>query len=61
MAQVDGNLPHETFFPMVNTIVANDSWWKHDMETLSRLLALCEVNPPAIGRFPSQSASYADL
>ena len=24
------------------------------METISALLALCEVNPPAIGGFPSQ-------
>ena len=24
------------------------SWWYHDMETLSSLLALCEGNPPAL-------------
>ena len=30
------------------------SWWRHQMETFSALLALCEGNPPATGGFPSQ-------
>ena len=30
------------------------SWWRHQMETCSALLALCEGNPPLAGRFPSQ-------
>ena len=35
--------------------------WRHQMETFSTLLALCEGNPPGTGRFPSQRASNADL
>ena len=30
------------------------SWWRHQMETFSELLALCEGNPPVTGGFPSQ-------
>ena len=30
------------------------SWWRHQMETFSALLALCEGNSPVIGEFPSQ-------
>ena len=30
------------------------SWWRHQMETFSVLLALCEGNPPVTGGFPSQ-------
>ena len=30
------------------------SWWNHQMETFSTLLALCEGNPPVSGWFPSQ-------
>ena len=29
-------------------------WWRHQMETFSALLALCEGNPPVSGGFPSQ-------
>ena len=32
----------------------NDAWWRHQMETFSVLLALCEGNPPVTGEFPSQ-------
>ena len=30
------------------------SWWRHQMETFSALLALCEGNSPVTGGFPSQ-------
>ena len=39
----------------------NITWLRHDMETLSTLLVLCEGNPPSTGGFSSQSASNADL
>ena len=29
-------------------------WWRHQMETFSALLTLCEGNPPVTGGFPSQ-------
>ena len=29
-------------------------WWRHQMETFSALLALCEGNPAVTGGFPSQ-------
>ena len=28
------------------------TWWRHQMETFSALLALCEGNPPVTGGFP---------
>ena len=30
------------------------TWWRHQMETFSALLALCEGNTPITGEFPSQ-------
>ena len=30
------------------------TWWRHQMETFSVLLALCQGNPPVYGRLPSQ-------
>ena len=30
------------------------SWWRHQMETFSELLALCARNSPVTGEFPSQ-------
>ena len=30
------------------------SWWRHQMETFSVLLAICEGNSPVPGEFPSQ-------
>ena len=30
------------------------AWWRHQMETFSALLALCERNSPVAGAFPSQ-------
>ena len=30
------------------------SWWRHQMETFSELLAICAGNSPVIGEFPAQ-------
>ena len=30
------------------------SWWRHQMETISTLLALCAENSPVTGEYPSQ-------
>ena len=32
----------------------NATWWRHQMETFSALLALCAGNSPVTGEFPSQ-------
>ena len=32
----------------------NDSWWRHQMETFSALLAICAGNSPVPGEFPTQ-------
>ena len=32
---------------------ANITWWRHQMETFSTLLALCAGNSPVTGEFPS--------
>ena len=31
-----------------------NTWWRHQMETISALLALCAGNSPVAGEFPSQ-------
>ena len=33
---------------------SNNSWWRHQMETFSALLALCAGNSPVTGEFPTQ-------
>ena len=35
-------------------IYIHGSWWRHQMETFSALLALCEGNSPVTDEFPSQ-------
>ena len=35
-------------------VKAHETWWRHQMETFSALLALGEGNPPVTGGFPSQ-------
>ena len=30
------------------------AWWRHQMETFSALLAICEGNSPVTGEFPAQ-------
>ena len=40
----------------------SQSWWRHQMETFSALLALCEGNSPVIGQWiPLTKASDAEL
>ena len=42
------NISHDSQY------VAKMSWWSHQMETFSALLALCAKNSPVPGEFPSQ-------
>ena len=44
-------------------IIANAkySWWRHQMDTFSALLTLCEGNPPVTGGFPLTKAIAAEL
>ena len=41
--------------------VAGYSWWRHEMETFSALLAICAGNSPVPGEFPTKKASDAEL
>ena len=34
--------------------LSNNTWWRHQMETFSALLALCAGNSPVTGEFPTQ-------
>ena len=34
--------------------ILNSSWWRHQMETFSALLAICAGNSPVTGEFPTQ-------
>ena len=35
-------------------ILSTEPWWRHQMETFSAFLMLCEGNPPITDGFPSQ-------
>ena len=37
------------------------SWWRHQMETFSTLLALCAGNSPVTGEFPAQRPVTLDV
>ena len=52
-------LPAATHSSQVRRTV--NSPWRHDLETFSALLALCEGNPPVTGGFPSQRTSNAEM
>ena len=44
-----------THLVMVTDIDARgEAWWRHQMETSSASLSLCEGNPPVTGGFPTQ-------
>ena len=36
------------------TLICCSTWWRHQIETYSALLALCEGKSPVTGKFPSQ-------
>ena len=44
----------ETWMAPPTSTVPKLSWWRHQMETFSVLLALCAGNSPVSGEFPSQ-------
>ena len=50
-----------TEFLEVYIIESANSWWRHQMEAFSALLALCAGNSPVTGEFPSQRTSDADF
>ena len=37
-----------------NSSMWHDTWWRHQMEAFSALLALCAGNSPVPGEFPTQ-------
>ena len=39
---------------MLQRVGASSSWWRHQMETFSALLAICAGNSPVTGEFPAQ-------
>ena len=45
---------HNTWFSLNLVWLPNWSWWRHQMETFSVLLALCAGNSPVTDEFPSQ-------
>ena len=42
------------FYNAILLITAVVTWWRHQMETFSTLVALCAGNSPVNGEFPSQ-------
>ena len=45
---------HYSASPKARGFLSCFTWWRHQMETFSALLALCEGNSPGTGEFPSQ-------
>ena len=43
-----------SFCRLVNVTVVLSSWWRHQMETFSALLAICAGNSPVPGEFRAQ-------
>ena len=41
-------------FPQSIVMWIVDTWWRHQMETFSALLAICTQNSPVPGEFPAQ-------
>ena len=41
-------------FAYAYSVGYTSSWWRHQMETFSALLALCDGNSPVTGEFPAQ-------
>ena len=41
-------------WPFLLICLWNTSWWRHQMETFSALLAICAENSPVPGEFPAQ-------
>ena len=44
----------DTVYSHVSGILVEISWWRHQMETFSALLAICAGNSPVPGEFPAQ-------
>ena len=53
--KISGYMYHQTVFP-VNILMA--SWWHHQMEIFSALLAICAGNSLVIGEFPTLTRSF---
>ena len=53
---ISGRIPTSDNMPALKTWGKNknNTWWRHQMETFSALLALCAGNSPVTGEFPSQ-------
>ena len=43
---------------LCSSTITKSTWWRHHMETLSALLALCEGNAPVTGGFHSQKGQW---
>ena len=52
VTHIDGLITHPCGIA-IQVLSHTIAWWRHQMETLSVLLALCEGNPPVTGGFPS--------
>ena len=44
----------QAFSPLGPTFIFAFTWWRHQMETFSALLAICAGNSPVTGELPSQ-------
>ena len=47
-------LTHLPLAPHISVNELGQSWWRHQMETFSALLAICAGNSPVPGEFPTQ-------
>ena len=57
----NGNEVRFSFSIQCVSYFTQTTWWRHQMETFSALLALCAGNSPMTGEFPTQRSSNAEL
>ena len=50
-----------TLLDQYQSNICDEAWWRHELETFSASLALCDGILPAIDGFPSQRASNASF
>ena len=51
---ITNSCPTDTEYVIEARVEHQQSWWRHQMEPFSALLAICAGNSPVTGEFPAQ-------
>ena len=55
------NIPQLGYYGTEWSLHAHVSWWRHQMETFSAVLAICAGNSPVTDEFPANNGEAGDL